>query len=147
MILGKLVLLVSFAERNEPAGHFVYGKFPSSPGSHPTENRTCREDLWAAFVLWGVFYFLWFVFFFSMWWKDQQNPHSKWRFSFSSKCLMFENDALCSSKIMLTNSGKWRNYLSVTKCRSKHLKKRVNPALKNLWQGIFPSTVFSFHFL
>ena len=34
--------------------HFVYWKSTSSPGSHPTENRTCRKDLWAAFVF--IFY-------------------------------------------------------------------------------------------
>ena len=37
----------------EGGGHFVYWKSASCPGSHPTENRTCRNDLWAAFVLWG----------------------------------------------------------------------------------------------
>ena len=50
-------------EPTEPGGHFVYWKSTSSPGSHPTENRTCRKDLWAAFVLWSVFYFLSFVLF------------------------------------------------------------------------------------
>ena len=38
--------------------------------------------------------------------QGQQNAHSRWRFSFSSNCLMFENDALCSSKVMPTNTGK-----------------------------------------
>ena len=89
------------ARPTEPVGHFVYWKCTSSPSSHATENRTCRKDLWAAFVLWGVFLFL-----FPMRWKDQQNAHSRWRFSFSLKCLMFENDALCSSKVMPTNTGK-----------------------------------------
>ena len=100
-------------EPTEPVGHFVYWKSTSSPGSHPTENRTCRKDLWAAFVLWSVFYFLSFVLFGLISHvgerklrQDQQNAHSRWRFSSSSKCLMFENDALCSSKIMLTNTGK-----------------------------------------
>ena len=41
----------------ELQGHFVYWKCTSSPGSHATKNRTCRKDLWAAFVLWGVSYF------------------------------------------------------------------------------------------
>ena len=50
-------------EHIEPEGHFVYWKSTSSPGSHPNENRTCRKDLWAAFVLWSVFYFLSFVLF------------------------------------------------------------------------------------
>ena len=50
-------------EPTEPGDHFVYWKSTSSPGSHPTENRTCRKDLWAAFVLWDVFYFLSFVLF------------------------------------------------------------------------------------
>ena len=45
------------AQQTERVGHFVYWKSTSSPGSHPTENRTCRKDLWATFVLWGVFYF------------------------------------------------------------------------------------------
>ena len=40
--------------------------------------------------------------------QDQQNAQ-RWRFSFSSKCLMFENVALRSSKGMLTNTRKWRN--------------------------------------
>ena len=97
----------------EQEGHFVYWKSTSSPGSHPNENRTCRKDLWAAFVLWCVFLFSFvcFIWLFPMWGKensdkDQQNAHSRWRFSSSSECLMFENDALCSSKIMLTNTGK-----------------------------------------
>ena len=38
-------------------------------------------------------------------------------------CLVFENDALYSSKIMLTNTGKYREILSVTEWRGKHLKK------------------------
>ena len=38
-------------------GHFVYWKSTSSPGSHPTENRTCRKGLWAAFLLWSDFLF------------------------------------------------------------------------------------------
>ena len=96
--------------QTEPVSHFLYWKSTSSPGSHPTENRTCRKDLWAAFVLWGVSYFLTFVFISHVverkLWQDQQNAHSRWRFSFSSKCLMFKNDALSSSKIMLTNTGK-----------------------------------------
>ena len=52
-------------EPTEQVGHFVYWKSASSPGSHPTENRICRKDLWAlwvAFVFWGAFYFLSFVF-------------------------------------------------------------------------------------
>ena len=40
-----------------------------------------------------------------------------------------------------------REILSVTACRGKHLQKNVNPAHKNMWQGIFPAMVFSFHFL
>ena len=56
--------------------------------------------------------------------QDQQNAHSRRRFSFSSKCLMFENDALCSSKIMLTIQAN-REILSVTKCRGKQLKKEI----------------------
>ena len=65
------------AKMTEPDGHFVYWKSILSPGSHPTENRTCRKDLWAAFVLWGVF----------NWWKEnsykinKMHVHSKWRFS------------------------------------------------------------------
>ena len=39
-----------------------------------------------------------------------------------------------------------REILSVTECGGKHFKKSVNPAHKNMWQGIFPATVFSFHF-
>ena len=90
--------------------HFVWWKFPSSPGSYPTENRSCRKDLWAAFVVWDVFYFLSFVFISPVVERKlrqgQQNAHSRWRFSFSSTSLMFENDALCSSKAMPTNTGK-----------------------------------------
>ena len=50
-------------EQTDAVGHFDYWKSTSSPGSHPNENRTCRKDLWAAFVLWSVFYFLSFVLF------------------------------------------------------------------------------------
>ena len=48
----------------EQVGHFVYWKSTSSPGSHPTENRTCRNDLWAAFVLCGFFFFSFVCFYF-----------------------------------------------------------------------------------
>ena len=77
--------------------------------------------------------------------QDQQNAHSRWSFSFFSRSLMFENNALCCSKVMLTNTGKWRN----SQCdwmERQTLKKSVNPAHKNMWQGIFPATIFSFHF-
>ena len=40
-----------------------------------------------------------------------------------------------------------REILSVTQYRGTHLIKNVNPPHKNMWQGIFPATVFSFHFL
>ena len=40
-----------------------------------------------------------------------------------------------------------REILSMTECGGKHLKKKENQAHKNMWQGIFPATVFSFHFL
>ena len=33
----------------------VLRKCSSSPGSHPTENRTCSNDLWDGFVRWGFF--------------------------------------------------------------------------------------------
>ena len=41
-------------EPTAPVGHFVYWKNSSSPGSLPTENRTCRKDLWAGFLFWGL---------------------------------------------------------------------------------------------
>ena len=66
-------------ELTEPVGHFVYWKSTSSPGSHPAENRTCRKDLWAAFVLRSVFYFLSFVLFdlFPMWGKENSDNINK----------------------------------------------------------------------
>ena len=140
-----------FVQQTEQVGHFVHWKSTSSPGSHPTEKRTSRKDLWAAFVLWSVFYFLSFGLIPTRW-KENSDKINKMHiqgdvFHFpSSKCLMFENDSLCSSKIMLTNTAKERN----SQCdwmQRQTLKKSVNAAHKNMRQGIFPATVFSFHFL
>ena len=47
-------------------GHFVYWKCTSSPGSHPTENYSCRKDVWAGFVLWEAFFILFFLVLFTM---------------------------------------------------------------------------------
>ena len=47
-------------------GHFVYWKCTSSPGSHPTENYSCRKVLLAGFVLWEVFFVLFCLFSFTM---------------------------------------------------------------------------------
>ena len=47
-------------------GHFVYWKCTSSPGSHPTENCSCRKDVWAGFVLWEAFFILFCLFLFTM---------------------------------------------------------------------------------
>ena len=62
---------------------------------------------------------------------------------------MFENDALRSRKNYADKYRQieifsvWLNAEANTSVK----KKSVNPAHKNLWQGIFPATVFSFHFL
>ena len=63
-------------EPTKPVGHFVCWKSTSSPGSHPTENRTCRKDLWAAFVLWDDFIFF-RLFLFPMWGKENSDNINK----------------------------------------------------------------------
>ena len=60
--------------------HFVWWKFPSSPGSYPTENRSCRKDLWAAFVVWDVFYFAFVCFYFPCGGKKTQTRSTKCTF-------------------------------------------------------------------
>ena len=52
--------------------HVLHTKSTLSPGSHPTENRTCRKDLWAPFVF--IFFRL---FLFPMWWKENSDKINK----------------------------------------------------------------------
>ena len=71
--------------------------------------------------------------------QDKQNAHSRWRFSLFSRSLMFENNALCCSKVMLANTGKAnREILSVTECGGKHLKNYSTRHKKSV-TGNFPS--------
>ena len=92
-------------ESTDPEGYFVYWKCTSSPGSHPTENRSCPKDLWVGLLPWGIC-FIYHVVERKLR-LDQQKMHIQGDvFHFPQKCSVFENNDLFSSKIMLTNTGK-----------------------------------------
>ena len=102
----------------EPVGHFVYWKSTSSPGSHPTENRTCRKDLWATFVLWGVFHF-----YFPCGGKKTQTRSTKCTFKVTLFIFLKMLNVWNQLKLCWQIQAK-REILSVTKCRGKPPKKR-----------------------
>ena len=86
--------IAQLTDPTEPI-HFVYWKCTSSPGYHPTENRSCRKDgmEWICALRRFSFYFI-NLFLFTILWKlrlDQQNAHSKWLFScMCLKCFALE---------------------------------------------------------
>ena len=84
-----------------------------------------------------------FYFYFPCGEKKTQTRSTKCTFKVTFFIFLLENNALCCSKVMLTNTGKWRNSQCDWMGRQT-LKKNLQPGTKKYVTGNFPSHSFLF---